>query len=454
VKVEIVSAPSLHKYLRKPAILFFIFFAFLVLFLFVRMFLSGYIIGSDALGYYAHLRSILIDGDLQYANEFLDYNPFGHAVPNPYRLTVTDHTPNPYYIGPASLWAPFFLVAHAFASASDLFGLDLTPDGYSALYQILIGLGSVVYGMAGLALIYKILMLFFQRNEALLATGLIALGTNVFYYLTIEPTMSHAMSMFAVTLFAFVWVKSIDQRNKNTVILLGFTAGLMILIRPQNVLFLSILGLEWVGLFKTESGFFAHWRKKIVEAGFFGLVLLTTLLPQLIVWKILYGQFLIQAYEGASFEFTDPYLWKSLFSARHGLISWTPIILLALAGALLFLRKYPRLGIALLIAFMLQWYINASWTDYWWFGESFGSRTYINCSFIFAIGLATLLSSTKRIAVIMYPLLAALIIWNLLFIAQYSMGMLSRSEAVDFRQVLSNQFAIPEIIYRSIEERL
>ena len=115
---------------------------------------------------------------------------------------------------------------------------------------------------------------------------------------------------------------------------------------------------------------------------------------------------------------------------------------------------HAKLAVTLLIAFLLQVYLNASWADYWWFGESFGSRAYMNCSFIFAFGLARFLSATRRIKAVVYPVFAALILWNLLFIAQFTMGMISRSEAVDFGQVLSNQIAIPEMLFRAVGERL
>ena len=442
------------RYLQTPTLLFLGLFAVLVLILLVRMMVSGFIIGSDGLGYYAHLRSILIDGDMQYANEFLDFNPFGHAVPNPYRLTDNGHVPNPYSVGPAILWAPFFLLAHALTIASGWLGLGLAADGYSAPYQLLIGFGSVAYGMAGLALMYRILLRFFDRNDALMATGLVALATNVFYYLAVQPVMSHSMSMFAVTLFAFLWVKTLGRRRTRDMILLGLVAGLMVLIRPQNALFVSLLGLEWLGIFKSGSGYLDHWRRNIGNAAVFGVVFLVALFPQFIAWKILYGQFLVDSYDSAGFDFANPFIWESLFSPRHGLISWTPIILLAIAGLLLALRNNTQLAATLLFAFLLQVYINASWTDYWWFGESFGSRAYMNCSFIFAFGLAQFLSATRKIKVVVYPVFAALILWNLLFIAQFTMGMVSRSEAVDFGQVLSNQIAIPEMLLNAIGERL
>ncbi len=297
----------------------------------------------------------------------------------------------------------------------------------------------------------SIIIRFFHRNEALLSTGLIALGTNVFYYLTNEPTMSHSMSMFAVSLFAFIWVRDIGNRQKGAVVLLGLTAGLMILIRPQNALFLVLIVLEWFGVLKTESGFVSQFRKQIIEVGLFGIALLLTLLPQFVVWKILYGQFLFYSYGGEGFNFANPHLLDSLFSDRHGLISWTPAILLSLAGVFLFLWKDSKIGVALIIAFILQWYLNASWND-WWFGHSFGGRAYINCSFIFAIGLAMFLTVTKKWVVPTRFLLAALIAWNLLFVAQFTLGMLPRGEAVDFKLVLHNQFNVLSNIFSIVSK--
>ena len=411
------------------------------MFLFIKLSSHGWVIGSDALGYYAHLRSMLLDGDLQFANEFIEYNKFEHHVPDPYQRTSTNHVPNKYSVGPALLWTPFFLVAHALTILAKHFGSVIKPDGYSVLYQLFIGFGSIIYGLTGLILIYKITMRFFHKNEALIATGFIALGTNVFYYLTNEPTMSHAMSLFAVSLFAFIWVKDIGNREKKSMILLGLTAGLMILVRQQNALFLVLLVIEWIGLLKIDSSFVSRLRKQIIDVGLFVIALLIILLPQFVVWKILYGNFLVYSYEGEGFNFTNPHLLDSLFSAQHGLISWTTGILISLAGVFLFLFKHPKLGSALIVAFVLQWYLNASWWC-WWFSHSFGGRSYINCSFIFAIGIAMILTSTKKWRLPIYLLLVALIVWNLMFIYQFILGMLPHEEAVDFKQVLHNAIQI------------
>ncbi|MCP4397065.1 MAG: hypothetical protein GY801_07165, partial [bacterium] len=161
-------------------------------------------------------------------------------------------------------------------------------------------------------------------------------------------------------------------------------------------------------------------------------------------------QFLYFAYRGKGFDFLNPHLVESLFSARHGLISWTPVIFLALTGVLFFLRKQPKFGTAFLCVFLLQWYLNASWGN-WWFGHSFGNRAYVNCSVIFALGLAAFLEASEKWKKPVYSLLAMLTLWNFLFMAQYTTKMVPQGRAVDWNKVLTNQFKIFSKIWELLE---
>ena len=52
------------------------------------------------------------------------------------------------------------------------------------------------------------------------------------------------------------------------------------------------------------------------------------LVPQMLVWHALYGEWLLAAPpQGADFvRLTRPFLLETLFSSRHGLLSWTPVL--------------------------------------------------------------------------------------------------------------------------------
>ena len=75
-----------------------------------------------------------------------------------------------------------------------------------------------------------------------------------------------------------------------------------------------------------------------------------------------------------------------LFS-EHGLISWTPIVAVALAGLVMLWKREPMVAAALGAAMLVSWYTNAAVAD-WWAGEAYGARRFVSCFPIFAIGLS------------------------------------------------------------------
>jgi hypothetical protein len=95
--------------------------------------------------YYAQLRSPIIDKDLDYRNE-TDTS----EIKTTYTVTGLQHSPWP--VGPAILWSPFFFIAHAFETIVS----PMSATGFSAVYISLVSLGSALYGLLGVFLIYRI----------------------------------------------------------------------------------------------------------------------------------------------------------------------------------------------------------------------------------------------------------------------------------------------------------
>ncbi|KAB2854351.1 MAG: hypothetical protein F9K46_17070, partial [Anaerolineae bacterium] len=58
--------------------------------------LQSFQITGDGLSYYAYLRSLVFDRDLDFTNEFTDYNPAHHATPDPNLKTEVGKVGNPY----------------------------------------------------------------------------------------------------------------------------------------------------------------------------------------------------------------------------------------------------------------------------------------------------------------------------------------------------------------------
>ena len=391
--------------------------------------------GVDPVGYYAYLPSLIFDRDLDFADEFQRLQGRGDVSPKQQR-TVTGKMPNPFSIGVAVLWLPFFLLGHLVALAR-----GFASDGFSPPYYVAVYLANAVYGFAGIVLIYRLAERLFARDIALFATALIWFASGVLYYLFPLWLMSHMPSMFVVALFITAWLAWRDKMSLRGYIALGALGGLAALVRWQNALFLLLPAVDIVEAVRHQRGERQELRQTVLRTLLLGIVFLAVFFPQMIVWKVIYGGF-VTVPQGAGFlSWFKPSLFDTLFSSRHGLISWTPVILLAIIGLFMFPAEKRRLGHMLAAAFALQLYINSVVVHV---GVSFGMRRFINCSAIFALGLASLLSKAEARIRLRYLVMIAVvpIVWNVLFVVQYYAGLIPRDDYLTFSQFVSDKFQL------------
>ena len=307
---------------------------------------SPTIIRGDGIGYYAYLRSLYFDHDLDFRNEF---SYFESILPERERPKSTQYLLgpsaksgliyNPWPIGPAILWTPFFLLAHLVAIICG------TPvDGYSLPYQLAIAFGSSCYAFVGLTIIYRMSRTYFSRAVSTMSILLLWFASSVTAYMYFITSMSHSCFLFTVSLFLYLWQRSRDHRSLPTWAVMGALIGLAAMIRYQDVLFGLVIPFEilWKQTFKGTSQRKIEIKRKILPLLVFGVSSFVAFLPQMIVWKIMYGHLLWNVYyqsEGAHFHWTNPKLFATLFSAHHGLISWTPIIGFGLIGLISIWKK-------------------------------------------------------------------------------------------------------------------
>ena len=75
---------------------------------------------ADGVGYYAYLPSVFFDGDLNFTNEFdPQQSPFTH-IPLNIPAARPGYLINPWSVGPAIYWTPFWLLGHALERPSQL----------------------------------------------------------------------------------------------------------------------------------------------------------------------------------------------------------------------------------------------------------------------------------------------------------------------------------------------
>jgi hypothetical protein len=386
---------------------------------------------SDGREYFVQVRSLVIDRDLDFANENAVFGVRGTA--------------DVYAFGAALLWAPFFLAAHAWLGFLNFFGGGFTLDGYSNAYQRAVGLGTLAYGAAGLALIFRMLSEYYARTLAALATIALTAGSFLVWYLTVDNSMVHGVSMFATTLFLYAWHGIGPAPSSRQWIGLGAAAGLMALMRWQNVLFAVVpLALSTWALVRqprtgdrSTGGPLQAVRGLGLAAAAAGL----TFVPQLVFWKVARGGWFAVPAAEHGVRLSELHLADVLFSSNHGLLSSSPLLYLALPGLVLFARRDWRLAAALGAGLAAQIYINSA-VEVWWGGAGFGARRFANSALVFAVGLAAMLDWTRRHPLVAPAAIAGVLVFvNAAVALDVRRGRLPASEATTFDAMLDSAYA-------------
>lgn len=366
------------------------------------------IIDQDIIFYYGYLPATFIYHDWSFT--FPDKPGFTGKVwslplPNGNRIQKMS-------MGVAYLYAPFFGVAHGYTLAT-----GGVANGYSPNYQKSLVWAGVFYFILGLFLLHLILLRYFSDEITAIVILSIALATNLFNYATWDGAMSHVYSffLFALVFHLFLlWKES--PRFWNT-LFLGFCTGLIVLVRPTNLVFFMFLVL----LFFFQDKPFAKKLQFLMDLKAKGLLLISGFflvwIPQFVYWKMNTGHLMYYSYQNEPFFFGHPQIINGLFSYRKGWLIYTPVMTLALAGIFLLRDEVKTYFWPLLIAMVLAVYVTFSWWC-WWYGGSFGSRPMIEFYVMLSIPFAAFLKWISRQRIVFKWLTGALLvgfIWLNLF---------------------------------------
>jgi hypothetical protein len=176
---------------------------------------------------------------------------------------------------------------------------------------------------------------------------------------------------------------------------------------------------------------------------------LVAFFPTLITRKIIYGRPLAFGYENVPrWRWASPYLGSTLFSSDHGLLLWTPILILAVAGLFLFLKRNRTVAAYFIIVLVVFCYLlggNPNWDGI----SSFGNRFFISLTPLFVLGLAVLFSELASLLKRDWAALALassvtglFVIWNFAFIFQWGMHMIPVRGPISWKQMVHNQILV------------
>jgi len=434
-----------------------------LLFLFSLPFLNPWVRG-DGVGYYAFARAPLIEHsldftrDYQHANDsFREARLDENGQPKSYFRTPTGHLDNHFTVGPAILWTPFLLLTHAGVLLAHALGSSVAPDGFSAPYRIAMALATAIYGFLGLLLAFRLARQYVEERWALLATVSIWWASSLPVYMYFNPSWSHAHSCFAVALFLWYWHETRSSRSLAQWLILALIAGLMLNVYYANAMVLVVLGIEalrqYYFVFRSDPSAAPSSIPRVPELRLrhllFAAVLLASLLPTFISHYLIYGSPFESGYVPLrNWPWSSPAFLDVLFSSNHGLLTWTPILLVAIIGLFLFWRREPLLGAPLLAAFLAFYVFISCYPD--WAGiSSYGNRFFVSLTPLFILGLAVLFDRTaqlfrsQRVALVtVLALLAALTFWNGGLIYQWGAHLIPARGPVSFSEMAHNQFFV------------
>lgn len=294
--------------------------------------------------------------------------------------------------GVAVLQLPFFLLAQLMTW---FFGYPAT--GYNPAHAACLMAATAVYAGAGAVLSFKLARRFSNTPAALLAVVSIYAGSNLFYYATREPLMSHAYSFFLVSLFCWCGLRIIDGPGRLHVFLFVFSGALLVLVRQLNVIvFLFPLGMAWT----SPGGIKGAWTNLLRHRLSFLSGLLLGLVPwvlQSIYWHHITGDWYANgyAYKGEHFEWGKMVPGMVLFSPHNGWFVYSPIFLLAFGTLLVHAWRNTRTARPVLLILALTVLVYSAWWC-WWLGGAYGYRGLIDIYGLLAIPLAWFFRSVLR----------------------------------------------------------
>jgi len=341
-------------------------------------------ISWDVAGYYLYLPANIIHRDpglkkhLYYDSLRVQYN----ASSSFYQITETPTKQRiiKYTMGGSILYAPFFLAGHAIAKAG-----GYPADGYSTPYQTALVWGMLLYSLIALLMLRKCLLsLFDDRITALTLIG-ITMGTNLFLMLSMDSLQVHCGLFFLYSLLIWNTIRSQHQPTVKKAIVSGIVCGMIVLMRPTDIISWAIPILWGVGGFgdlfiklKTQ------WKYMFIMVVVAGIVFF----PQALYWKMYAGTWLYNSYNnpGEGLDLFAPHTFNFLFSYRKGWILYTPLMLLIFAGFILLLKNNRRIFLPLVIFFIINLWIISSWTC-WWYAGSFSARAMVQSYAILVIPL-------------------------------------------------------------------
>lgn len=331
---------------------YFFFFAIAWIIFIAHAIYTNHAIYGDGNGYYAYAQALYFERSLNF-NPVYNFLLHFQGRTGEFSRLFWDTKFNPYSIGTGIVWMPSMFLMSIFSS-----------NRFSLIYELGPGLTGIVCMLLGLYFLEKYLTNHFSKRTVFWTILTIFYGSNVFYYTTFEPALSHQPAFLIIAILIYL-----TDKNKANLFLVGILSGLLATIRIGD----TILLLPIIFNLKKHG-----WRLAYLVLG--AILAYST---QLINQNIQFNNFLQNPYINGQNGIWQPSvnnIYNVLFSPKRGLIVWTPIF--ALGFYQLIKKKYLNIYLTILIYLLT--------VSFWPGGSSagFGTRLMFSATAFFAVGIA------------------------------------------------------------------
>lgn len=371
--------------------------------------------------------STVFDRDWRFDDELARFgDPWGQPI------TATGRKGIPHPIGPALVWSPALVVAAGSAGVANVLGAGIPTHGYTPWHQRIVFFTSVLFGCGAVLLGRRVAgRVIGGRWAPTYAAVAILVGSSLAYYAAVMPSYGHAMDAFFCAAFLACWASTVGRDDLRRHVGLGLLLGVAALIRMQELAMGLALAVEvvarGVGVLLARDlaiGVRARRVAGLVGRGALTLfVAFLTFLPQLAMWKIVYGTYSMPQGDAYT-RWGAPLIAETLWSARNGWLVTTPVVYLALIGLLTVPKRARIVGAGLIAVVLMQVYLNSVIMD-WWGQASYGNRRLCSVTLPMVVGLAALFRHAGRLVtrwrrppiaawhVVAMALFGPLLWWNL-----------------------------------------
>jgi hypothetical protein len=401
--------------------------------------------GADEIEYFAYLRSMAFDRDLEFGNEyrhFYERDPQGLAG---FAATFLDRREpqtgrhiNFAPLGSALLWSPLYLLVHLGVLLARAAGSSVPADGFAAPYVAAACYASWLYGGLGLLVIHDALRRFAAIDDVASgwATAALLWASPLLYYMTIAPGFSHATSVFAVAALVWLTLHARVGSGWGRWMAVGAVGGIAALVREQDALFLAVP----LGLLVADAARAGKWGAPALRAAVTLATAAAVFVPQLLAYRAINGAFGPSRLVTRKMTYSSPHFFEVLLDPGHGLFVWAPVLLVAVVAlAVAAVRRRDVVAGVLLLALLLQAWINGS-VESWTQAGAFGSRRFVGATVVFAWGLAAVVAALRaRVGpAACAAALMALAWWNVSLMVQFGLRLMDR-QRLEWPRVAINQ---------------